>query len=103
MLPKKGTQRDGSAAGDLKSLNATLDKLDVHGKAFGYNVKTSKCQHIVKENRRHSAKKVFEGTNITMVDGYRVLGLVIGTPSACHSYMKNEIERRATLKAFQNS
>ena len=40
---------DGSAAGDLKSLCAILDNLDVHGKAFEYNVKPSKCQIIVKE------------------------------------------------------
>ena len=55
----------------------------MHEKAFGYNVKPSKCQLIVKENRRDSAIKVIEGTNITMVDGFRVLGLVMGTPSAC--------------------
>ena len=38
-----------SAAGDLKSLRAILDNLDVHGKAFGYNMKPSKCQLIVKK------------------------------------------------------
>ena len=43
---------DGSAAGDLKSLRAILDNLDMHEKAFGYNVKPSKCQLIVKQNRR---------------------------------------------------
>ena len=70
---------DGSAAGDLKRLRAILDNLDVHGKAFGYNVKPSKCQLIVKENRRDSAIKIFEGTNITILDGFRVLGSVIGS------------------------
>ena len=70
---------DGGAAGDLRAI---LDNLGVHGKAFGYNVKPSKCQLIVKENRRESAIKVFEGTNITIVDGFRKLGLVIRTPSA---------------------
>ena len=53
-------------------------------KAFGYNVEPSKCQLIVKKNRRDSAIKVFEATNITMLDGFRVLGSVIGTPSACN-------------------
>ena len=48
---------DGSAAGDLKSLRAILDNLDVHGKAFGYNVKPSKCQLIVKQNCSESAIK----------------------------------------------
>ena len=42
---------DGSAAGDLRSLRAILDNLDVHGKVFGYSVKSSKCQVIVTENR----------------------------------------------------
>ena len=41
----------GSAAGDLISLRAILDKLDVRGKAFEYNVKPSKCQLIVKKYR----------------------------------------------------
>ena len=68
----------------------------MHGKAFGYNVKPCKCQLIVKENRRDSAIKVFEGTNITMVDGFRVLGSILGTPSACDKYMESEIEKTAT-------
>ena len=88
---------DGSAAGDLKSLRAIVNNLDVHGKAFGYNVKPPKCQLIEKENRRDSAIKVFEGTNITMVEGFRLLGSVIGTPSACDKYMESEIEKTATL------
>ena len=71
--------------------------MDVHGKAVGYNVKPSKCQLIVKENRRDSTIKVFEVKNITMVDGFRVLGLVIGTASACDIYMENEIEKKSTL------
>ena len=32
-----------------------------------------------------------------MVHGFRVLGSVIGTPSACDKYMENEFEKRATL------
>ena len=88
---------DGNAAGDLKSLRAILDNLDVHGKAFGYNKKPSNSQIIVQENRRDSAIKVFESTNITMADGFRVLGSVIGTPSACVKYMASEVEKTATL------
>ena len=66
-------------------------------KAFGYKVKPSKCQLIVKKNRHDSAIKVFEGTNITMVDDFRVLGSVIGTPSACDKVMESEIEKTAIL------
>ena len=60
-------------------------------------MKPSKCQLIEKVNRRDSAIKVIEGTNITMVDGFRVFGLFIGTPSACDKYMESEIEKTATL------
>ena len=80
---------DGSAAGYLSSLRAILGNLDVHGKAFGYNVQPSKCQIIVKENSRDSAIKVFEGKTIIMVDGFRVLGSVKGTPSACDKIEQN--------------
>ena len=69
----------------------------MHGKAFGYNVKPSKCQLTVKENCHDSAIKVFEGTSITEVDGFRVLGSVIRTPSACDKNMESEIEKTATL------
>ena len=51
---------DGSAASDLKCLRAILDNLDVHGKAFDYNVKPSRCQPKIKENRRECALKTFE-------------------------------------------
>ena len=96
-ITQKWYADDGGAAGDLRSLRAILDNLDVLGKALGYNVKPSKCQLIVKENCRESAKKVFEVINITMVDGFRVLGSVIGTPSACDKYIESAIEKTATL------
>ena len=38
-----------------------------------------------------------QGMVIIMVDGLTVLGLVIGTTSACDRYMENEIEKTATL------
>ena len=60
-------------------------------------VKPSKCHFIVKENLWERAIKVFEGTNITVVDGIRFLGSVIGTPSLCDKYMESEIEKAATL------
>ena len=63
-------------------------------KAFGYNVKPSKCQHIMKENCRESAIKVFEDTNIPMLDGFRFLELVISTPSACDKSWKAKVKRQ---------
>ena len=71
--------------------------MDVHGKAFGYKKKPSKCQLIVKKNCRESAINVFEGTNSTMVNGFGDLGLGIGTPSACDKHMESEFEKTATL------
>ena len=68
----------------------------MHGKAFGYNVKPSKCQLIKKENHRDSATKIFVSINSTMADVFRALGSVIETPSACDKYMENEIENTAT-------
>ena len=50
-----------------------------------------------RDKRQQRAIKVFEGTNITTVDGFRVLGSVIGTPSPCDKYMETEIENIATL------
>ena len=50
-----------------------------------------------KKNRRDSAIKIFEGINIKMVEGFRVLGSVIGTPLACDKYMESKIEKTATL------
>ena len=85
---------DGSAAGDPRILCAILDNLNVHRMAFGYNVKPFKCQLIVKENYRDHTIK---GTNIIIVDGFRVLELVIGTPLARDKYMESEIEKTATL------
>ena len=38
--------------------------------------------------KRH---KVYKSTNITVVDGFRDLGSVIGTPSACDKHMESEI------------
>ena len=60
-------------------------------------MKPSKCQLIVKKNLRDRPTKNFEGANITMVDGFRVLGLVIRTPEACNKYMESKIEKTATL------
>ena len=97
IVTQKWYADDGIDAGDLKSLRAVLDNLNVHGKAFGYNMKPFKCQLIVKENRPDSATKLFEGTNITMVEVFRVPGSVIGTPSTCDKYMESEIEKTTTL------
>ena len=49
----------------------------MHEKAFCYNVKPFKSQLIIQKNCKESAKKEFDGTNFTLVDGFRGLGLVL--------------------------
>ena len=102
MLQSNFTQKwyadEGSAAGNLKSLRTLLDNLDVHGKAFGSKVEPSKYQLVVKENCRKSALKVLEDKTNTMVDDFRVLGAVIGTPSAsCDKNKEKGIKKTTTL------
>ena len=95
---------DGSAAGDLKNFRAKLENLDVDRKAFGYNVKPSKCQLILKENRHKCAINLFEPTIFSMVDGFGVLGLFVTTSSACDKYIEDDNEKTTPYKnAFQNS
>ena len=60
IVTQKWYADDRRAAGDLKSLRAILDNLDVHGTAFGYHVKPSKCQLITQKNCRGKAMRVFE-------------------------------------------
>ena len=83
---------DGSAVGNLDDLKVTLEKVIEHGKAFGYYVKSSKCKLIVKDGLKEKAAKVFEGKDIKIVDGFRVLGSVIGTNESCEKFMSQKFE-----------
>ena len=46
---------DGNAVGNLKSLRTVLDNIIKHGKYFGYHVKPSKCQLILKDEQYNEA------------------------------------------------
>ena len=70
---------DRNAVGNLKSLRRVLENFIKHGKYFGYRVKATKCQLIVKDEKYNKAIKVFKNTEIGMKKRARVLGAVIGS------------------------
>ena len=79
---------DGNAVGKLSNLRTVLDKIVSLGKFFGYHVKASKCQLIVKDEKIGEAQKIFANTGITIKAGARVLGSVIGTESECKKILE---------------
>ena len=82
-LTQKWYADDGMAVGELSNLPTVLDKIVSLGKFFGYHVKASNCQLIVKDEKLGEAQKIFANTGITIKAGARVLGSVIGTESEC--------------------
>ena len=53
---------DGNAVVKLSNLPTVLDKILWLGNFFGYHVKASKCQLIVKDEKFGEAEKIFENT-----------------------------------------
>ena len=53
---------DGNAVGKLGNLRTVLDKIVPLGKFFGYHVKASKCQLIVRDEKLGEAEKIFKNT-----------------------------------------
>ena len=68
-LTQKWYANDENAVGILKSLRRFLDNIIKHGKYFGYQVRKSKCQLIVKDENYNEAIKVFRSTEIEMKKG----------------------------------
>ena len=66
----------GNAVGELSNLRTILDKIVSLGKFFGYHVKASKCQLIVKDEKLGDAKTSFEKLGMTIKAGAGVLGSV---------------------------
>ena len=77
---------DGNAVGKLSNLRSVHDKIVSLGKFFGYHVKASKCQLIVKDEKLGEVQKIFANTGITIKTGARVVGSVIGTESECKKF-----------------
>ena len=90
---------DGNAVGKLSNLRTVLDKIVSLGKFFGYHVKASKCQLIVKDEKLGEAQKVFANTGITIKAGARVLGSVIGTESECKKFL--EFQQNEQIKILK--
>ena len=74
---------EGNAVGNLSNPRTILDKIVSLNKFFGYHVKASKCQLIVKDEKLVEAEKTFENTGITVKAGARVLCSVIEAESEC--------------------
>ena len=90
---------DGNAVGKLSNLRTVLDEIVSLGKFFGYHVKTSKCQLIVKDEKLGEAQKNLANTGITIKAGARVLGSVIGTESECKKFLEfQQNEQTKNLK-----
>ena len=90
---------DGNAVGKLSNLRTVLDKIISLGKFFGYHVKASKCQLIVKDVRLGEAQKIFANTGITMKAGARVLGSIIRTESECKMFL--EFQQNEQIKILK--
>ena len=75
----------------MKSLRR-VDNIIKHGKYFGYHVKASKCQLIVKDEKYNEAVKVFKNTEIEKKRGARVLGSVIASETECKTFLETQLE-----------
>ena len=71
----------------LKDLKAVHDQLKKHGPAFRYTL--TKCI-IAKTENMKQAQSLFNKEDAESVDGYRVLGSVIGSEAACDKIRNNK-------------
>ena len=56
-VTRKWYADDGNAVGNLSNLRTVLDKIVSLGTFFGYNVKASKCQLIVRDAKFGELRK----------------------------------------------
>ena len=54
-------------------------------------MKTSKCVLVCKPEHTEKAKKIFEGTNIEIVEGHRILGSTIGTEDSMKAFIDEQV------------
>ena len=90
---------DGRAVGKVRNLRTVLDKIVSQGKFFGYQVKASKCQLIIKDEKLGDAQKIFANTGIIIKAGARVLGSVIETESECKNFL--EFQQNEQIKILK--
>ena len=86
---------DGNAVGDLATLRRLYDDLKIHGPGYGYHL--TKCHLIVRKNKIETAQEIFAGQNIDLLDGHRVLGSIIGSDTACASFMVDKANENVKL------
>ena len=77
---------------NLKSLRTVLDSIIKHGKIFGYHVKASKCQLILKDEKYNDTFKVIKNTELEKKKVARVLGSVIGSETECKTFLETQLE-----------
>ena len=88
---------DRNVVGKLSNLRPVLDKNVSLGNFFGYHVKASKCQLILKNEKLGEAQKIFANTVITIKTGARVLGSVIGTVCECKKFLEFQQNERIKI------
>ena len=81
---------DGNEVGKFKSLQTVLHNIIKHGKYFGYHLKASKCQLIVKDEKYNEALNVFKITEIESKEGARGIGSVIGSETECKTFLETQ-------------
>ena len=98
---------DAIAGGNLSNLKPWWNSLSEIGPDYGYYLNALKTLLIVKEEHLENAKKVFQGTGVSITaEGRRHLGAAIGTQYFVESYVQRkvsgwveEVERQYTFDA----
>ena len=88
----------GNAVGKLKSLRTVLDNIIKRGKHFGYLVKASKNQLIVKDEKYNEALKIFKNTENEMKKKDNLLDSVIGSETENKTFLETQLEPNKILK-----
>ena len=81
----------------MKSLRRVLDNIIKHGNFFGYHVKASKCQLIVRDGKYNEAIKVFKNTEFETKKGARVLESVKGSEYECKTFLETQLEEHKKI------
>ena len=100
---------DAAAGGGLAGLRRWWDLIVEKGPAYGYYPNPTKTCLVPKEENIKMAKKVFQGTGISVTEeGKRHLGAAIGTQAFVDSYIKrkmsewvNAVERLSSIAHTQ--
>ena len=100
---------DAAAGGGLAGLRRWWDLIVEKGPAYGYYPNPTKSCLVAKEENIEMAKKVFQGTGISVTEeGKRHLGAAIGTQAFVENYIErkvsewvNTVERLSSIAHIQ--